>query len=183
MVSSVRLQTLIAHKKTQASLGFPSEAFSLVQHYLVAVCYFMKLLNHNAVKFIEKLNIQMKSKILMFIVSLLIAVLVFNFYGYKILGIEKFVEKRKSCAEYSNGGGEMTTTYGILEFSKDDVLYYTEDSNHRNNGYKKSFKYSKKDNYIYIKRSTEDYMLVDFDTMRIVGDTLRGCCGTAFIKQ
>jgi len=119
----------------------------------------------------------------MFILSLLIAVVVIYFFRYKILGIEKFVEKRVSCAEYSDGGGETITTYGVLEFSKDDVLYYTEDSNHRNNGYKKSFKYSKKDNYIYIKRRTEDYMLVDFDTMRIVGDTLRGYSGTEFIKQ
>ncbi|TPD70435.1 hypothetical protein [Flavobacterium microcysteis] len=125
----------------------------------------------------------MKSKTLMFILSLLIAVVVIYLFRYKILGIEKFVEKRVSCAEYSDGGGETTTTYGVLEFSKDDVLYYTEDSNHRNNGYKKSFKYSKKDNYIYIKRRTEDYMLVDFDTMRIVGDTLRGYSGTEFIKQ
>lgn len=125
----------------------------------------------------------MKSKTLLFILFLLIAVMVSYFYRYKILGIEKFVEKRESCAEYSDGGGEMTTTYGILEFSKDDVLYYTEDSNHRNNGYKKSFKYSRKGNYIYIKTSTEDFMLDDFDTMRIVGDTLRGCCGTEFIKQ
>ena len=32
-------------------------------------------------------------------------------------------------------------------------------------------------------RGSEDYMLVDFDTMRIVGNTLRGYSGTEFIKQ
>jgi hypothetical protein len=125
----------------------------------------------------------MKSKILILFIIFSIAFIVLKFYGYKLLGIEKYVYKRESCVEYSNGGGAMITSYDILEFSENEVLYYTENSLHMNNGDKKSFKYSKKNNHIYIKRDKEDYRFGDLDTMRIFGDTLRSLDGTEFIKQ
>ena len=109
-------------------------------------------------------------RIILIFIGILVIVVAFKFYGYRILGIEKFVEKIESCVEYSNGGGKMIVSYEVLEFSEDYVTYCTENSLHVNSGYKKSFKYSRKDNYIYIKRSKEDYMLVYIDTLKVVGD-------------
>lgn len=112
-----------------------------------------------------------------------IFIIVLKSYGYKMLGIEKFVHKKQSCVEYSNGGGAMIITYETFEFSKNDVLYYIEDSEHLNNGYRKSFKYTKKGDYIYIKTDKEDFMLFELDTLKIIGDTLKNNYGLRFIKQ
>jgi hypothetical protein len=112
-----------------------------------------------------------------------IFIIVLKCYGFKMLGIEKFVHKKQSCVEYSNGGGAMIITYETFEFAKNDVLYYTEDSEHLNNGYRKSFKYTKKGDYIYIKIDKEDFMLSGLDTLRISGDTLIAHNVIKFIKQ
>ncbi len=122
-------------------------------------------------------------RIIIIFLCVSIALILFKFYGYKILGIDKFVHKNEACVEYSNGGGAMIITYQTFEFSKNDVLYYTEDSEHLNNGYKKSFKYTKKGDYIYIKINNEDFMLSELDTLKIIGDTLKNHFGIKFIKQ
>ena len=122
-------------------------------------------------------------RIILLCICISIALIVIKFYGYKILGIEKFVHKKQSCIEYSNGGGAMLITYETFEFSDNEVVYYIEDSNHLNNNYKKSFKYIKKDDYIYIKTNDEDFMLSELDTLKIIGDTLKTRYGINFIKQ
>jgi len=122
-------------------------------------------------------------RIIILIMLISVALIVFKFYGYKILGIEKFVHKKQSCVEYSNGGGEMIITYEIFEFSKNDVLYYIEDSKHLTNNYKKSFKYTKSGDYFFINTNEEDFMLSGLDTLKLIGDTLIANGVIKFIKQ
>lgn len=125
----------------------------------------------------------MKQKKIFYIIIICITLLAIKRYGYKILGREKFVKEVKSCEEYAFGGGAMIRSYIVLEFSKEDGLCYYENAFHIVTTDKQSFKYTKKDNYIYIKGDKGSYLVTEYDTLKRIGDTLRGSWGTKFIKE